>query len=377
MTGPAQHRAAVSLVERERSLPGLAVVLDSDALADRLGAPVRVHRLRYKPATSVQAAITLGDDWHLVAGYTPWNAVKLARHRTTARRRRLEPLYDDARERCIVVPATADRAFAARALADTADADTVIAYNPRRRLVRRGVSVADGPWVAKIYGAGQRRVDPGLADALNGCGVRTAPTLPARHPAVHRAAWQPGRAACPATDADLVGAAVDRLAGARPAVVLADTTITALVTSVGAALRQVAIVAPGHASAAAALHLAICRVTERLVRLPRVVVHGDLSADQVVVDGADAWFVDLDQCAWGPEGWDRATWIAAQVIDGDAAPVALPGPPPDPALVAIAIALRTPEPFARQHDEWAGAIQRGLAAAADLLGAGDHSIGAR
>ncbi|WP_308283424.1 UDP binding domain-containing protein [Pseudonocardia nigra] len=49
---------------------------------------------------------------------------------------------------------------------------------------------------------------------------------------------------------------------------------------------------------------------------PGVLVHGDLSPDQVLVTPTRAVLLDLDRAAAGPVGWDGASWAAAQVATG-------------------------------------------------------------
>jgi aminoglycoside phosphotransferase (APT) family kinase protein len=84
----------------------------------------------------------------------------------------------------------------------------------------------------------------------------------------------------------------------------------------------------------------------------RVVLHGDLSPDQVLVrDDGTAVLLDLDRIALGPSGWDGAQWTAAQLATGeDRLPAPVPAPP---ALLAAACLLRAPEPFRRLRPGWA------------------------
>lgn len=368
-TDERDRTVAAALVARDRDLPALATLLDPATLADRVGAPVRLRRLRYKPATSVHAAVTVGDRWCLFAGYGPGGAPKLAKARAAARRRGHPVLLADDRDRWLVVPAPADRALPRRALAALGPGGTTIAYNPLRRLVVDGTA-PDGPWVAKVYGAGPRPPDARLTAALVAAGVPTPPALPSHHPEVRRAVRWPGRPADPAADADEVAAAVAALAGARPDVPLPRWDGDDLLGRVGAALALVATVVPEEAPTAAAVDRALRRRAGVLAGLATVVVHGDLSPDQVVVGGRGAGLVDLDGCSRGCEGWDGATWLASQVATDGTDPVPLPGPEPEPTLQAAALALRAPEPFARQRPDWVAATRRMLTAAAALLDEG-------
>jgi hypothetical protein len=127
-------------------------------------------------------------------------------------------------------------------------------------------------------------------------------------------------------------------------------------------LRSVAAVLPDRRLGLDALSTAIVARWDQIDRLAPLLQHGDLSPDQVLVTGDGAVLVDLDNCGVFPRGWDQATWRAAQLADGVARPVALPGPEPDPALLAVAVAVRSPEPFVRQRPDWPVLIDR-LAAA--------------
>lgn len=366
MTGVDDLDAARGWAAREPQLPALAALVDPHALAERLGAPVQVHRLRYKPATSVHAAVTVGGRWCLFAGYGPRGAAKLRSQRVAARRR-ASVILEDSVERWIVAPAVADRAFGDSALAESASADTTVAYNPRRRLVRAGRSEIEGGWIAKVYAPDQRPVDDRLVTELRESGVPTPAPLTGWHPNVRRTVRQPGRPADPAADAGLVAAAIDVLTASRPTIALRRWTVTALLARVHDALRLVIDVLPGQSGVASNLLESLHRRSAVLARLPHTVVHGDLSVDQVVVGAGGAWLVDLDDCAWGPRGWDRATWIAAQVVRGADRPIPLPGPAPAAELIAAALALRAPEPFARQRVGWVQMTRTTLAFAAALL----------
>lgn len=71
--------ADLALVERDPDLPGLALLLDEQALAGWLGAPVRLRYLRYKPGTGCVLALDVDGERSFVAAFAPGAADKLAK----------------------------------------------------------------------------------------------------------------------------------------------------------------------------------------------------------------------------------------------------------------------------------------------------------
>lgn len=378
---PARRRlddreVADALVAGDPHLPALALVLDHEALSERVGAPTQVRRLRYKPGTAVHAAITIEPDarWHLLAGYGPDSAAKAVKDRRTAHDRGQRTVADGVR--WLIVEARADRHLPEAPLRILAPGPGVLAYNPRRRLVVGGPDGAEPRLVTKVHAAGSVPVDPRLVAALRAAGVATPAARCTGHPQVGRTCWQPGRHVRPGNDGGAVADTLSALAAA-PAESVPRWAASSLRERVDRALALVPTLRPRATEVTAMVATALARRLPELDRLPPVLLHGDLSPDQVVIDNDRAWLLDLDDCAAGPQGWDQASWLAAQVAEGSAVPVALPGPAPDPILLAAALALRAPEPFSRQRSGWAGRIDEMLAQAAQVLelpGPGDGGL---
>lgn len=363
-----RRRAVDALVAKDVDLAVLALVLDADALAERIGRPARVQRLRYKPGTAVHAAVTIEGEpgWHLLVDYGRGGMAKAGKDTRAARARGRQITAQG--ERWVLVPARADRRLP-HARLSTMDAGAIdLAYNPRRRLVVAGPTGERPRWVTKVHSRGSTPVRGELVAELRAAGVPTPEAQPTRHRQVTTTRWQEGHPARPAHDGRAVAEALATLAEVRPATSAPRWDATRLLDRVDRALVRLSLLRPHRATEVGALRSAFWHRRHQLDRLAPALVHGDLSPDQVLVEDERAWLLDLDTCGMGPEGWDRATWCAAQVASGIDAPVALPGPMPDPVLSAAAFALRGPEPFSRQRHDWPGRTDRMLHRAAAALG---------
>ncbi len=390
------------VVARQRDLPSLALLLDDEQLsrwlrqAGRLGAAetAQVDRIRLKPGTRVQAAIRCGPDgtWLLAHGFTASSWSKGRKELTVAQRRGHRALTC-AQLRLVVTDMVADRDLRALAALRPDGRDGVrpesasrwspaagpagtastlartIGYNPARRWVgtlhpalpsevddRRGPA---GPAVAvlKVHAdadAGAIGSASRVARRLAASGVATPEAVRIRGGMV-MLPWVPGTPADPmsGTDQDAVAELVSRLSWVRPRrevtalPSLDHERIADLVTVAVASLAAVDPVAGARAQQLAA----------RLVPLLRgsgedpVLVHGDLSSDQVVMGEQGPVLIDLDRAAAGPRGWDAASWMAAQAAMGTPAGQVVPLPDlrvPSPLLAAAAL-VRTPEPWRRRR----------------------------
>jgi hypothetical protein len=354
------------LASRDPQVPALALALDPGALTEvvrrgELDLPpgsVTVRRLRYKPATALHAAVSVGDGetltWLLLAGYSPPAVDKLRKDLETARTADGVHVLGPASGRWLVVAATTDRMIVDRRRRQPASAAGFrpIAYNPRRRLVAlgswRGTPVA----VAKRYARGARRPSPGLVDALHARGGPVARPLAVDDPSISMSEWVPGHPAAPATDADAVSAALRTLHGSSLSITARSFDVPRLTDRTAHTLGSVATLLPNLKSEVRRASEQVRRSLSRADLGPVGLIHGDLSPDQVVIAPDGATFIDLDDCVFGPTAWDSATWLAAQLAVG-AHPHPLPGPDPPPELLGAAIAIRTAEPFQRRRRGWA------------------------
>ncbi|HVL83576.1 MAG TPA: hypothetical protein VM367_04670 [Pseudonocardia sp.] len=322
------------------ALPLLARLADAeavDALLARLpwlDAPRATGaqlRLRWKPGTNVRAGLLVptaaGPAALLVAQFA--DREKAGALAAGIRRRGAPAWHDD---RLVIAPAEADPAVSPWIPPGLVP----LAYNPGRRLVGR-----IGETVVKVHAKPVPRAVRELSRRAAGV------AWPDRRVGV--SSWVSGR---PPRSSDLpsVADAVRALhAGPPPG---------GLVTlDAGAVLAAVRRAADGAAAAAPHLAGSLHAITDRLGALlpgwwpaPDAVVHGDLSADQVLLraDGTVA-LLDLDRAARGPAAWDGATWEAAELAAG----TALPAPVRAPALLrAAALVQRAPEPFRRMRPGW-------------------------
>lgn len=371
-----------ALLERDRSVPAIELVVDQAALEravaqipESLGGTPRVRRLRYKPGSAVHASVEVVRDgqpsaWFLLAGYAPSSAPKLVKDIEAAG----ASAASSTSGRWVLAPARTDRALALDrswpvgfdALGSDPSSYALMAYNPRRRVVV-GHPGPNGRQVSKAYASGTRRPRPALLAALRNAGVPTPASADSRWPRVLTFHWVDGRQVDVCADG---AAAADSLAvlhrsgvdPARPPLVPAR-----LAHRVAAAARSVGEIRPGlgDLSAALARRLAVDLGAADLG--PIGIVHGDLSPDQVVMAGSIAVLLDLDEVRTGPIGWDAATWEAAQVAEGSAEPVALAGDPAPAVLLAAALAVRAVEPFRRRRPGWEHTMRHMLVGAHALL----------
>jgi hypothetical protein len=180
--------------------------------------------------------------------------------------------------------------------------------------------------------------------------------------------WVRGRPALPGSDDEAVVAALRALHGSPRVQGLPRLDGPALHASAAAGVAGLSVFDPEVADLARGLLPSLRRALEATPGIGRragpVLLHGDLSPDQVVVDGARAVLLDLDRACLGPAGWDAATWLAGQLATGGRDdPLPLPVAPPEPGLVAAAALARAPEPWRRRLPD-RGAAAAGLVALA-------------
>jgi len=405
------------VVARAPALPGLAVLLDGELLDRWLSAhlrrPVRVHRryLRYKPGTSC----VLGADLDGPDGVQPV-FVATRRAGSVAKLEALAQaapagtvLAFDRQAGLLAATSSADSTLPALApLADRADREgllrelvpdlhagrlSTLVHKPYRRWVGKLEAGGDARAVLRAYPAG------GLAAAV--APVAALAAQPTRTPQLLGTAPRRALAAVehlPGTPLDRLLEApgahggVLRSAGAALAT-LHSSRVSGLprlhpeveADAVLAAARQVTALLPDVAVDA---HALACDLAQRLAAQPGAAapVHGDFSADQVVVgpDGGVA-LIDLDAAACGDPAVDlggftaalvAAAWLRADDVGRARVPeqvaalsagYAAVAPLPDPDALALRISAlllrRAAEPFRSCRPDWPGTLRALLAEA--------------
>lgn len=409
------------LLARDRQIPGLRLALDGDALRDWLAdrapgvldgdAAVRVCYLRYKPGTSVAAGCLLRDaeGWRpaYLLAWAPRSAGKLrawGRPPPTGDPRSAVVLDAD-RYAVLGAPETDRRLPGVRSLRRGAltggvpASVTVLRYKPRRRWVARlGPGYGGGgerPAVARVYRP--------AAAARHERTYRCLAGLPVSSPAVLGAdpaagflllEWVDGVLATerPPAPGELA-AALARLHAAAPPDRWRRADVAAE-AAVGAA--TVAQLVPGLAGRAGSL------ARQALAGLdpgadPAGLVHGDLSAEQVVCARTGLRLIDLDRVRVDDPVADLAGWVAAEVArwvaGGGAGPVAEAVGPVAEAVgaavarwvpayeaasgrrvaprmgprTALALLARAPDGFRARRPDWDGELDRLLRAAEAAL----------
>lgn len=332
------------------SHPVLDLLTDPGRRADVLGEGVGLSRLRHKPGMSTVARID---------GRAAWVTVFEAGHREKADK--LARIAEESRlpVRFVTVgalqvasgPVGADRRLSRLLARHGRSGDRVVSYNPHRRLVvRRGDTAVR---FSRHPQLDWREVTRGLPAGF-------VPLLSAH---ARRSTWQwiDGEPLhqCRDTAAALAAAGA---AGAQAAALHASS-VPHLPHWAGdgplAAASMADRLIPGLGALAAVTPIvawACAQASEGLVPS-----HGDLSADQVLVDASGrAWLNDLDRMCRAPAGLDAGTFVAVERLTGrdDLAAdfCAGAGRPADERWVAHALALRLLDPLRDARPEWAELI---------------------
>lgn len=338
--------ADLEVVQRDRQVGGLRLLLDSGALgmlvSERTGTPCRVvpRRLRYKPGTSCVLSFGLHTGPHVEGEAVPCIARAYAREAAAKLEKPLKDLGEadllvvDRSLGLVVTTLRGDRHLAAvsrlfdqsarlrlleRLLPDhtglTGNEVRTLRHNPERRWV--GVLDTDDHErvVLRAFpvAAAER---PALAYArLEGTGPRT-PTLlgRSRRHGLLAVTWAPGVTLDPSASSSAfhaAGAALARLHLRRPPR-LEVTTPDVHAARVHAAGAQVADLLPCLGPLAARL----ARTLADRLRLSQIrgsMLHGDFSPDQVVLDeDGEPTLIDLDSACLGHPAQDLGSaWAAA------------------------------------------------------------------
>lgn len=394
-----------AICDRDPALVGLPLMLDAQAMAAALGRDaLQPAYLRYKPGVSCVASF-LSTDGEALAAY----AYAPDRYAEESRRSRWRDNPDVVMlpdRGVIVIPARLDRHL--RSLARFLDparrqdalrrvtgvqphlaaGDLILLrYKPGRRLVARLDLDGQPRGVLKIMaGAG---FDQALVGATAAMAHGQAALLGADSGLrAMMTAWVPGRPVCPqmtghAPDADTctrIGAALAALHvdPFRPA---AAWTAPADARSVLTAATDLA---PLDADLSVLAHDIATDLADRLAQatFDPVMVHGDFSADQVVMGADGPVILDWDNAGCGDPARDLGSFLAridAQVVDGILSRVEADditgavlrgyggGPVTLPLHHARALMLLVTEGFRARHPDWPARARTLLDRAAQVM----------
>ena len=384
-------RADRAICDRDPGLAGLPLLLDAQAMAAALGCQaLRPAYLRYKPGISCTAGFLRADGQALAAyAYPPDRYAEESRRSRWLKEPSVVMLPDHG---MIVIPARLDRHL--RGLRRVLDPD----HRPKhlRRVVGVTADLTGGDLVLLRYKPGRRmvaRIDlngepQAVLKVMRGTGFDRA-LIGATAAMAHGQApllgadsglralltrWVPGQPVCPEMTGQAPGPAICIRIGQALAELHADPFRPAAAwTSSGDAksvLTAAADMAPLDAELAARAAPIAADLAHRLGRsaVDATLVHGDFSADQVVISGqGDPVILDWDNAGCGDPARDLGSFLArmdAQVIDGlltqnqanrlGAALLQGYGPAPDtlPLHHARALMLLLTEGFRARHLDW-------------------------
>ncbi|WP_159500665.1 phosphotransferase family protein [Microbacterium sp. 18062] len=376
----ADAEAARALAARDPGLPAVGVLLDPYRLAEAAGETVGVTRMRYKPGASIALAVDDGGERRWIAAYA--DPVKLQKTRRRAQRAGYDVVPVRGVDGGLSGPAYADRELVStvhrlrRTHPELVDDAVILRHNPHRRLVLRA-----GRKVVKIAAEAPTAGRIAVLSTLAAAGVPVlVPDAPA--PGVTTTSWW--------GDGDLASAPSPDAAAAAGAALAALHRVDAVRPPAGSAaeprtaIRALAVLSPAAAERAAALALALAALP---AGGPAVMLHGDLTADQVLVGGEGVRLIDFDRLGSGPPERDLGSFVAGERLraraDGrspaDADRLCAPfldayraagGSPDDDAVrrwTAAAVLLRAAEPFRQARPDWRTGIEAALDVAEEAL----------
>lgn len=326
-------RANDDLIARECDLPGLALILDPQRLAGTLGcAPLRLDYLRLKSGTSCVAAYRIAGNWLVAKAVTADRVDEL----------RPGPDRDDLPHRVLpelalqVAPAAADKrmrglsealdsgklpAFLAglRAVGIDADGLVPLKLKPQRRLVarldRRGKPVA----FLKIH-ARERFADALIAATLSQLGPGPRLLHADAKTGVILTEWLQGRTLEAGQGDEQFTRAGRLLAQVHtadlPMPIRSDRKDD--LSSVEMVIADCAHLLPDLSDRLEAMHQRLRAALLAQPVTPRL-IHGDFSADQVLIGADKAHLIDWDRSAMGDCGSDIGCFLARldkDVLDG-------------------------------------------------------------
>ncbi|MFV0375432.1 phosphotransferase family protein [Microbacterium sp.] len=357
--------AVRALVRRDAALPALAALLSRDRLSELLGGEVVPRRLRYKPGSSIVVAVDLDGGRRWVAQFGDHAKARKSMQRAA---RAGWQVTETEMAGVVTGPALADRRLVriVRRLQhrhpEVLAGASVVRHNPHRRLVLRSPD-ADGDRFVKV---GSPEMPEAVRRALHDARV---PALVPVHLTGHVGStpwWGCG-------DLTVAGAtdAVEAAAGALAA--LHDVRRPAAADDargeLDAAVRGIATIAPVAARPAQRIAAGL-RLAGGQAQL-----HGDFSADQVLVGDDGIRLVDFDRARIGPAERDLGSFAADARVRGDGGIEAAlwcgyTGAAIDERALAhwtaFGLLTRALEPFRTLQPDWPAAVERivGLAAEA-------------
>lgn len=389
-----------AIIARDPALSTLAVVLDEARRNDALGGPSVVNRLRYKHGSSIVASVTTvtneGERTGWIAAYR--DAVKVDKTLTRAARAGFSAQRVPGLVGVVVGETSADRQLA-QALADIrahqeplfAQA-TVLRHNPHRRVIFRTmdrgvpvalkVSAADSAVTAATATARQL-----AADLLESAGVPVIRPIPCGDVLGAETVpwWGDGdltTISSPEASADAARAAGHQLALLHLAGRSTSGPSAAVTSDADAAAHVIGTILPREGARAARVSEMLRRTgrTTRAAAQNSTLVHGDFSADQVLVAAGAVRLIDFDRACRDLPERDLGSFLAAADLMGRAdlgAPLLAGyteagGSIDDHELhraTAQALLQRSVEPFRGLTFDWADRTSYALHRAEQELGA--------
>lgn len=316
----------------DAGLRSLDLFFDADALSSLFNRPVRTSHLRWKRGTSAVARLHDDDGgvgW--LALYSTEASVKLKK---TVRRSLTQDLplghFDLDGAALASGPISLDprlygalRPFRQRATAIPSSDIRVLKYNPFRRAVFEMTTEASARLVGRVSAAGQSLTRASLA-ALSDGGVPVVVPLdplmvPTKLPIGRHVEYLPWYGTGDLSTVPAAGTeAAARAAGSALAVLHRQEPIQQVhawrspAGRLRSLVRENAELMPENRSRLERVEA----VLEGLLRRPgrAAVIHGDFSADQVLVHGEEVRLIDFERCTYGAAASDLGSFAAVEAL---------------------------------------------------------------